>query len=172
MANPPIVIGPFDNVPAPGSPIRSDWPQEISQYVSRPLPYCRFAQPQLAIPPAVDTTFTFSGLVNVLDPNAMIGPNYVVIPPGWSGLWLFEARYEFGPNGGGATVAAWLNYAAARYGQAQITSHAVNPYMSAGGAVIPAVAGQGLTIVARNNNAAPAGVGVMVTATWLGISPV
>jgi hypothetical protein len=32
-AAPPIVIGPFDNVPAPGSPIRSDWPQEISQYV-------------------------------------------------------------------------------------------------------------------------------------------
>jgi hypothetical protein len=33
MANPPIVIGPFDNVPAPGSPVRSDWPQEISHYV-------------------------------------------------------------------------------------------------------------------------------------------
>jgi hypothetical protein len=33
MANPPITIGPFDNVPAPGSPIRSDWPQEISNYV-------------------------------------------------------------------------------------------------------------------------------------------
>ena len=36
MANPPIVIGPFDNVPAPGSPIRSDWPQEISAYVINP----------------------------------------------------------------------------------------------------------------------------------------
>lgn len=32
MANPPIVIGPFNNVPAPGSPIRSDWPQQITQY--------------------------------------------------------------------------------------------------------------------------------------------
>jgi len=32
QANPPIVIGPFANVPAPGSPIRSDWPQQISQY--------------------------------------------------------------------------------------------------------------------------------------------
>lgn len=30
MANPPITIGPFNNVPAPGSPIKSDWPQEIS----------------------------------------------------------------------------------------------------------------------------------------------
>jgi hypothetical protein len=34
MANPPIVIGTFDNVPAPGSPIRSDWPQEISTLVT------------------------------------------------------------------------------------------------------------------------------------------
>jgi len=32
LAAPPIVIGPFTNVPAPGSPIRSDWPQTISQY--------------------------------------------------------------------------------------------------------------------------------------------
>lgn len=28
----PITIGPFDNVPAPGDPIRSPWAQEISQY--------------------------------------------------------------------------------------------------------------------------------------------
>lgn len=33
MANPPIVIGPFSNVPAPGSAIRSDWPQQISHFV-------------------------------------------------------------------------------------------------------------------------------------------
>lgn len=33
MANPPITIGPFTNVPAPGSPIRSDWPQQITTYV-------------------------------------------------------------------------------------------------------------------------------------------
>jgi len=33
-ANPPIGIGPFSNVPAPGSPIRSDWCQSISQYVT------------------------------------------------------------------------------------------------------------------------------------------
>lgn len=32
MANPPVVIGPFDNVPAPGSSIKSDWAQEITQY--------------------------------------------------------------------------------------------------------------------------------------------
>ena len=33
MANPPGVIGPFANVPAPGSAIRSDWPIEITNDV-------------------------------------------------------------------------------------------------------------------------------------------
>lgn len=32
MANPPITIGPFTNVPAPGSPIKSDWPQQLTSY--------------------------------------------------------------------------------------------------------------------------------------------
>jgi hypothetical protein len=34
QAAPPITIGPFNNVPAPGSPIRSDWTQSISSYVA------------------------------------------------------------------------------------------------------------------------------------------
>lgn len=33
FANPPVTIGPFTNVPAPGSPIRSDWAQQITAYV-------------------------------------------------------------------------------------------------------------------------------------------
>ena len=33
MANPPITIGPFTNVPAPGSPIKSDWPQSLTNYL-------------------------------------------------------------------------------------------------------------------------------------------
>ena len=33
MANPPIVIGAFANVPAPGSPIRSDWAQQATRAV-------------------------------------------------------------------------------------------------------------------------------------------
>jgi hypothetical protein len=32
-AAPPLTIGPFTNVPAPGSPIRSDWPQTITSYL-------------------------------------------------------------------------------------------------------------------------------------------
>jgi hypothetical protein len=34
MANPPIPIGPFTNVPAPGSPIASAWAQQVTQYFS------------------------------------------------------------------------------------------------------------------------------------------
>ena len=33
--NPPIVIGPFSNVPAPGSGVKSDWAQQITNYVLR-----------------------------------------------------------------------------------------------------------------------------------------
>lgn len=32
--NPPITIGPFANVPAPGSGVKSDWAQTISTYVA------------------------------------------------------------------------------------------------------------------------------------------
>lgn len=34
--NPPIVIGPFTNVPAPGSGVKSDWCQQITTYVVPP----------------------------------------------------------------------------------------------------------------------------------------
>lgn len=43
-ANPPIVIGPFTNVPAPGSPIRSDWCQQITQYVVDKLAHRFYAE--------------------------------------------------------------------------------------------------------------------------------
>ena len=33
--NPPITIGPFTNVPAPGSGVKSDWAQQITNYVLR-----------------------------------------------------------------------------------------------------------------------------------------
>lgn len=34
-AAPPITIGPYANVPAPGSPIRSDWPQQLTTDVNK-----------------------------------------------------------------------------------------------------------------------------------------
>jgi len=51
MAAPPIVIGPFTNVPAPGSPIRSDWPQQASNIITDLLTRrgCALSHPGQAI---------------------------------------------------------------------------------------------------------------------------
>lgn len=37
MANPPGTIGPFTNVPQPGSPMRSDWPIQASTLITQLL---------------------------------------------------------------------------------------------------------------------------------------
>lgn len=59
MANPPITIGPFNNVPAPGSPIKSDWPQEISAFVNvlAPLGYVWHGT-QSSFPTGIGSTLT------------------------------------------------------------------------------------------------------------------
>jgi hypothetical protein len=57
MANPPITIGSFANVPAPGSPIRSDWAQEISTYVQA-LPKGMLVRGTQAGPQSIGTTDT------------------------------------------------------------------------------------------------------------------
>lgn len=43
--NPPITIGPFANVPAPGSGVKSDWAQQISHYVTENLARGLVARP-------------------------------------------------------------------------------------------------------------------------------
>jgi hypothetical protein len=64
MANPPITIGPFTNVPAPGSPIRSDWSQSISSYVAA----AAYRYPDLAtLKAASPPVGTFGQIIN--DPS-------------------------------------------------------------------------------------------------------
>ena len=60
MANPPISIPPFANVPAPGSPIKSDWPQQITQYV-------------VDIQARIAGGSSFAATANVSAPNAAPG---------------------------------------------------------------------------------------------------
>ena len=43
--NPPISIPPFNNVPAPGSGVKSDWAQQISHYVTENLARGLVARP-------------------------------------------------------------------------------------------------------------------------------
>lgn len=69
MANPPISIPPFLNVPAPGSPIKSDWPQQITTYVvaeKRPQGFVAF--------PTTDA----SGFCRVNLPVAFSSASYAV----------------------------------------------------------------------------------------------
>jgi hypothetical protein len=52
--NPPVTIGPFNNVPAPGSGVKSDWAQSISQYVTDHVAELMFVQmtANLSVPPS------------------------------------------------------------------------------------------------------------------------
>jgi len=43
--NPPISIPPFNNVPAPGSGVKSDWAQQVSHYVTENLARGLVARP-------------------------------------------------------------------------------------------------------------------------------
>lgn len=58
MANPPITIGPFANVPAPGSPIRSDWCQDVSTYIANNV-----LRKDIATAQSVASPTTFSSTV-------------------------------------------------------------------------------------------------------------
>lgn len=51
MANPPITIGPFTSVPAPGSPIRSPWAQQITNFVNDRFPNSMLIKTGMAIYP-------------------------------------------------------------------------------------------------------------------------
>jgi len=80
MANPPIVIGPFTSVPAPGSPIASAWPQQISTVVTDHA--ARVTSLEASATGAVTGKFriwTFSGFVN---PSASNGGWNIPIPGG------------------------------------------------------------------------------------------
>ena len=82
-AAPPIVIGPFDNVPAPGSPIRSDWPQEITNYVvdlRNGLMFLRSGSTSVTTDPSglasvtYGITYPFAPYVNVTVESLAAGP--------------------------------------------------------------------------------------------------
>jgi hypothetical protein len=98
MANPPITIGPFANVPAPGSPIRSDWAQQISTYVWQHAP--RFG---VAVGP--DVNYTALGLVTYAN---------VAIPTvTWATRTQFVVDVKFGfAAGDGAIIDADVTNAA------------------------------------------------------------
>jgi hypothetical protein len=66
--NPPIVIGPFANVPAPGSGVKSDWAQQISHYVTDNVPRGLVVRPAqvLADQATVNAEVDITGMTNTI----------------------------------------------------------------------------------------------------------
>lgn len=87
MANPPITIGPFTNVPAPGSAIASAWAQDISRYVSR---RCGVGVSQANQNFAAGAEAAFAWNTEVYDTDAfhVAGSTDIVIPAGLGGLYV------------------------------------------------------------------------------------
>ena len=177
MANPPITIGPFDNVPAPGSPIRSDWAQEISTYVHNylpsPLPFVRGASTIQSIPTVTNTALAFTSATDVTDPGGLIVAGGFQIPANRAGLWIFAVVWEVGSHGSEAEVDLWVARAdASRYGQVRPIAHAAKAQRVDGTAVLPCGASETIGMWIFNNNPSAIAVRAGVTATWLGPSPV
>ena len=108
MANPPIVIGPFDNVPAPGSPIRSNWPQEITQYVLDQLAAVRaeFAAADNSAAARRPVTFMLSGGAFPIPANGVwsnIQFGIVTLP--FAGEYVMRVAATLWPGAAGGTVA-------------------------------------------------------------------
>ena len=67
--NPPIVIGPFANVPAPGSGVKSDWAQQISHWVTDQMPRGLVVRPAQVVVDQATITGTevdVTGLTNTI----------------------------------------------------------------------------------------------------------
>ncbi|HEY6416330.1 MAG TPA: hypothetical protein VIX41_08835 [Acidimicrobiales bacterium] len=110
MAAPPITIGPFNNVPAPGSPIRSDWPQSISTYVANNLPVrngCALTATQ-SIPNGVATDIIWTG--EDYDTNNYHAPNatQMIVPAGLGGVYALWVWYDAGGTVSGVSaITVW-----------------------------------------------------------------
>jgi hypothetical protein len=135
-------------------------------------PYCRFAQPAMAIPPGGPVNIVFAGLVEVTDPNAMIGANYIVIPAGWSGLWSFDLVWDFGTHASAGAASGWVESPGPlRHGQANMRSDPAVGWSIGTSAIISAAAGSALTFWAQQQNPTAMAIGLRLSATWLGRSP-
>ena len=101
MATSPITIGPFDNVPAPGSPIASAWAQEISTYVvNSPARHAvgMFSASQ-AIAGGGNVTISFTTETYDTDGYHAAGaPTIIVIPAGLDGIYVMTLNVTFDAN--------------------------------------------------------------------------
>lgn len=108
MANPPITIGPFTNVPAPGSAIQSAWAQSISTWVSRQRG-CLFSQAGQTFNGGTAGTITWG--VETFDPDGMgaVGNPTLTIPANQGGTWAITCAVKSTPGAPSAACNLTLN---------------------------------------------------------------
>jgi hypothetical protein len=117
--NPPITIGPFANVPAPGSGVKSDWAQQISSYVSERHGLSATHGLHAV---ANATIVTVSWNAETFDPDNALAPpsNTVNIPAAAAGLWLFQYRGSWAVTSLGALNMVRFTIAGGAYDVATI----------------------------------------------------
>jgi hypothetical protein len=95
MATPPITIGEFTDVPAPGSPVASQWCQEVSRRVAVRTG-CRYRRTtaQTASNSAVAIVSWTTKDDDVL--NMLTGGTTFTVPTGQGGEWTITAKYNMG----------------------------------------------------------------------------
>jgi len=109
--NPPIVIGPFTNVPAPGSGVKSDWPQQISHLVGDRHGVILVDAPAQTFNTGTIADITWTG-AEVSDPEgwAQVGVATLNVPTGKAGRYLFSFQGQWsGAPGASASVAFYHN---------------------------------------------------------------
>jgi len=153
--NPPITIGIFNNVPAPGSGIQSAWAQQISRVVGLRTGGTWRRGTSQSIPNNASTHIVWD--TEDADTGGFLTPpsNAVVIPTGMGGLYAVTAEATW------ASTALSLN-------SLQITvSGITDPYQFTGNthdgliaasAVVPIAAGAVITVQALQTSGGAVGI--------------
>lgn len=166
MANPPITIGPFNNVPAPGSPIKSDWAQAITTYVvgkAAPLHAVVFRTTELTLASGVLTSIPFNGeRYDAADMHTGGAPDRLTVPAGAGGLWLVGYSLAWKPiagAGGQRFACIGVNGIATRYASAAAPGQ-VAATVAQGGSVILRLAAADYVVVAASQDSGNPAVAV------------
>jgi hypothetical protein len=170
MASPPIVIGPFDNVPAPGSPIRSDWPQEISHYVADPRLSGSAAFSGMNVPPNTNYVVPWLVPTNVVNPyNVLdIAASCIRIPAAGAGFWLVNVQFQWGSHGSLKAMSGWADRAGTRYGLVGTPANATEGQSVTLSAIVPAAAAATISTMAYQVNPSAVTLNLIVSCIWLG----
>ena len=109
MANPPGVIPPYSNVPAPGSPVRSDWAIQLTNQVVRHG--CSLTLGSQSIPANTPADLGWTSESYDTDNYHASNAAQVIIPAGLDGVYLASAIVTASANVSATTIAT-IDYGA------------------------------------------------------------